>query len=686
MGHHTEIPTPLTDPPSHPSPSHPLPLPTPSEWTEAVLNTYDVNGEALDPALRGRLSQYNLIVGGVRLTQTRIGSGDCSVPAIQALYGPCHDPDGPTSTDPFGNLTAASEYGVDSAFLPTALDKDVSFELFLNPIDDVDANLAYVEGLQVAGWLDVGTDEVRVQLATLNGEVGCFGRVELRTSFRRGGRLTTDFQVTSIPVHPYRQYPLLMALDVLFVVYLIYMIFGTLRRVAKTCRTAETWGETASELLRFFRLLDYAVTLTLIAVCALFGDLLRQLSEIRSFISPDATPADYAKASDLQLRILAAADDFWAFKEAMVWLVIFMSFRLFKYFTFQPRLAVMIEAFSRGLVDLFHGFIVFGTILAMFGVWGHFLFGTQAKDWSTVSHSMNAVIRFSQYDYDLEAMQQTFPAMAEFFFSAMMLGVTNLTIWMFFGVVLETYSEVRAERLKGPTLWEEAAAFISTFRRMGSDNAVYAFLARYVFCCFCRRQTGGACCCCRTGSGGSGPSARLAGTEDGGRPSVTWPEVIAALSTGPLRDAEYVGILDLQRALGLSERAARLVLADALFGAEMGVAAADGVDADSDSHEGALRRAARGITRGKSAIGDALLKFQEAELEGAQGGGGSGDGGAAGTAGGGDAPAAAVLRDLEASVASLTRQLAALQTALAASAGSGGGVPPQTPAGKPLTI
>lgn len=126
----------------------------------------------------------------------------------------------------------------------------------------------------------------------------------MTAEFGRGGRLNPSFRVTSLHIDPYLQYPYLEMLDVLFILYLLYLIAGTLRRILKAVRTSSSVGQAIKQLTTWWRMLDYAVVCTLISCMALFGGVLSQLSEIRNLVSPDSTPADYAQASDLQLKIL----------------------------------------------------------------------------------------------------------------------------------------------------------------------------------------------------------------------------------------------------------------------------------------------------------------------------------------------------------------------------------------------
>lgn len=56
---------------------------------------------------------------------------------------------------------------------------------------------------------------------------------------------------------------------------------------------------------------------------------------------------------------------------------------------FQVNVAIAV-----GLGDSLSFGLLIGVLLCMFGTWGHFMFGSQAKDWHTSGLSIPSVIRF----------------------------------------------------------------------------------------------------------------------------------------------------------------------------------------------------------------------------------------------------------------------------------------------------
>ena len=95
-----------------------------------------------------------------------------------------------------------------------------------------------------------------------------------------------------------------------------------------------------------------------------------------------------------------------------------------------------------------------------YGAWGVFMFGSQAPGWASMSSAFLSILRFLMYDYDLDAMQDTYPVMADVFFVTFMVLMTNMMLWIFFGIILDSYSQAMSASHGAPTLWDDAAAFL----------------------------------------------------------------------------------------------------------------------------------------------------------------------------------------------------------------------------------
>jgi Polycystin cation channel len=474
----------------------------------------------------GYLDQYNLAIGGVRLVTTRSNPSTCpGLPgSLSQLYAQsCYPESGSLSTysnQPFGNATAAAEFGVLSAFQPV-LAQDGSgvpeFQFFIDTMSTPQQATNYVNGLSAAGWIDASTRECRVQMTFLNGEVAAYARVEWVADFTRGSLVTTSYNVLSVPVAPYEPWSsrwYLLVFDFLLFAYWFYLLWGTIRRILKAIHATGPesgfWDKFLACATSYWRILDVTTTVLLFAVFVSWISLCSKLQSIQHSIDSATvvSPAAFSSGpSDLQYQVLEAGNRLSNFKVLGSLTLAAMLFRLGKYVAFQPRLNVLGETFSRACSDLAHHSFLYCFILLTFTLVAHVLFGTQAPDWSGLLTSILSSFRYSQYDVDLHAMTQQYPFWASVHYVLFMVLITNLFLWMLLGVILDHFSEVRYASHLGPSAWEELIAYLGTLpqncglKKLGRESK--RLKARSCF----DRLVG--FLCCRCGSRAKGPTSGI---------------------------------------------------------------------------------------------------------------------------------------------------------------------------------
>ena len=404
------------------------------------------------------------------------------------------------SSAPFGNKTLVPTNqwpDISQAFVASETEMGMpEFILYINTESPLTRTINQeMANLATAGWLDAATHTVDVQLALLNGQSGVFASVVLRCTFTSGSLVETSSEIRSVPVNPYEPAAAnwyLYVLDALLVLYWAYLALGAARRVWAVVRAPGGAWDKAGMLCSYWRLLDFATVAALTSVIVLWALLVSELAALRASIAAvvaDNPAAIQGGPSTVQADLFDVVERLGQVKQAAVFTLIFLTLRLFKYFAFQPRLAIMSTVFARSCGDILtHGF-VFALLVVMFGVWAHFLFGPQAADWATPGGSVFSIFRFSMYDYKFIPMAQQYPFLAGVFYVAFMVLITNLVLWMFLAILFETYTEVRYESHNTPSAFEEGAAFLSTVPRdahacwarpRNSMRAPYTHLARGV--------------------------------------------------------------------------------------------------------------------------------------------------------------------------------------------------------------
>ena len=405
----------------------------------------------------GRLiNNHGLVVGGIRIYQKRASPVACPDPALNQLYNDtCYDPSIPNLV-PYGtNLTAAIETGVESAFIPSSTNDDNQgqvFQLYFNALGDLPTAQSMVQGLQASNWIDEATISVTIQIAIFNGQINYFGTINLESSFNLGGRIQNTAKVGSFDSAPYLNRDGVYVLDIIVVGYVLYLVRSIIFKILRSCappktrkrnisnsnndisNDTETCCSRSVSFFNVWRILDVGALTSLLATIITWGIFVSKLITIRNAIIVDKTASPYTYAGEAHAstsaNILIAYELHQTWKVCSVIALIFLSLRLFKYFQFQPRLAVMTDSLIMAFSDAVHFALLFAVLLCCYGTWGYYMFGTQANDWSTINNSIVSVFRYMMYDYDLYAMGATFPTMANLFNASFMLIVTNMTLWM----------------------------------------------------------------------------------------------------------------------------------------------------------------------------------------------------------------------------------------------------------------
>jgi hypothetical protein len=533
------------------------------------------------PQRPGRIvNNYGLIIGGVRLSQIRSRAAPCGDGGVFAkIYNDtCYDFGAPPSGEGgFGDAAAAAAAGVEGAFQPQtsgggllpelvdAYDDGPFFQLYLDGMETLASGQAKVTGLEEAFWLDEASQVVAVQIALYNGQTNFFATVEMATTFTPGGRLDVASRVGSFSANPYLGAAAgAYVLDFMLSCYALYLLRSTLKRLVASMREPGDLLTKLSHVFQLWRMLDVGASVFLWTSIGLWISFCVKLAAIRREVYSDggASPETYTTGAQAETarQIFAAFETFSSFKIAAAWALIFLSLRLFKYFQFQPRLAVITDSLIMAFKDGVHFALLFAVLLTLYGVWGHFMFGTQCPDWRTVSSSIVAVFRYMMYDYDLVAMEATgFVHMADFFFVSYMIVITNLILWMFLAIILESYTTIRAAQFDTPSLADELTVLLRSLP--APADMLPSQLARLL----------GARRAAAAGGGGGGGAVRRA---------LSAQEMLDAidkgsLARGPITAERLSSVFGLPRdeAEAIVSEAARL-LADGVGGVHAAAAAA----------------------------------------------------------------------------------------------------------------
>ena len=457
------------------------------------------------------------------------------------------------------------------------------------------ANLAANEcarrmtSLRDAGWLDAATRDVRVQLTLLAGQVGLVATAEFSAVFTRGSLVDSEVVVRSVPLDPYGGEAawVLAVGDAIFVAYMAYLIWRTGWRLARPCLRGRGAAACAGEALQYSRLLDMTTVAAMLAVVGLWIALCVQLSDLRAQAAAalPVTGTFFTIPSPLRAPAAAATATFASWKEAVVVMLICLTLRLYKYFSFQPRLGVVTAVAARSAGDACTHGAVFAVLVILFAVWAAVLFAPQDAGWVDAPTSLLTLIQYMMYDYDYDAQARQYPIFAAFFYVAFMLLITNLIFWMFLAILFEEYTAVRYDSHNSPTVADEAAAAAHAVARAAARALPRA----------CTRSS----CCQSRGATAADDDASPAAIAS----AVPFAAVARALRVNAaLSRAEFVDAEDLAHALRIPLPAADCLLAEAAAVADyvMTLPAAD--DDEDDAAPATLAETSPAAIEARAAV------------------------------------------------------------------------------------
>jgi hypothetical protein len=171
-------------------------------YDESKSGTHSDKFDKLAPSTNAKFYQdYNSIIGGLLLRQWRYGVEECTSTrgaVYSNLVEACYT--GDTGQSYLGD---EESYGKDSSS-PFVFNR--RHTCFLQYIDlgrfanHKNESLVKLQALLDGGWLDKQTREVKVELASFNGNVGLFAFQTFDILFERGGRVTLDRDLTAAVV------------------------------------------------------------------------------------------------------------------------------------------------------------------------------------------------------------------------------------------------------------------------------------------------------------------------------------------------------------------------------------------------------------------------------------------------------------------------------------------------------
>mmetsp|Transcript_33961 Transcript_33961/g.85877 ORF Transcript_33961/g.85877 Transcript_33961/m.85877 type:complete len:859 (+) Transcript_33961:234-2810(+) len=284
------------------------------------------------------------------------------------------------------------------------------FSSFLAYADGSIKNLAKIEALKETLWLDKYTRGIDIKFAVYNGHANMFTFVAISFNYALTGAFKeyqrdggTQVVIKTVNMEPYRiggDNPITdlirLILEIVLLIW-IYNYIASLIRELVECGLKEGWsgkrkkdratgqimqvGGVANMLKNPWTLIDSVNYALFVLYIITRLDILTTIYDSDKIIAVPTNKYESVLeeiSSKLSMQLLLN------FFNILLCLV-----RCFKFYRFQPRLAIINRTLIHAFPDLYHFILMFITVLFGFAVMSNILFGTELWQFSTLLEALN---------------------------------------------------------------------------------------------------------------------------------------------------------------------------------------------------------------------------------------------------------------------------------------------------------
>jgi len=447
------------------------------------------NGDTLTTDETGFVMYYNMLVGGLLVVQQRgTQQSPCRVPmysgaksSYQDFYEICYPnkliesdytdeqrrngevpwaPGVPAPpTKPVNVLETRNDPTLgDFADAFTFSTEYDGFASFLALADGAKLNQDKVEALKKYRWLDKHTRAIDIKFALYNGMLQMFTFCVIHFGFDQTGTFVpynhvggTKVTIKTIDMEPYLGNKfsdrMQIALEVILVVWIFYQISSFVRGGLEIL-FREGWrgkaevDELGTKVYKggFKNFLMDKWTIIDVANYGLFVIyIVMRVELVRTILHKDniiQVPANSYKPILEEAKTRVETQLLGNFFNILLCLT-----RCFKFYRFQPRLAIINKTMEECFSDLYHFLLMFITFLFGFAVMSHVLFGPQLPQFSTLAESlMTGWMMMNGASLSYMQLAYVDGQMAAVFFLAFMFLVFIILLNVLLAILVDSYA------------------------------------------------------------------------------------------------------------------------------------------------------------------------------------------------------------------------------------------------------
>lgn len=421
---------------------------------------------------------YNRVVGGIRLSQTRSTPDTCQNKDVSETYDMKCTP--ASSTNMNLDITTQPEHG---DILKSELQENFqkSLERWFLLDEKADAVLERLRQLESADWIDSSTVHVAVHYLTYNAHFHCLTLNGVHFYQTRTGRLWKKVVQEGAFLDPYEK-QWLIAFDIIFVLLVLRLLIMEALDIVHTYRhrLPDSGTDWIKEYLGFWNAVDWISIGFTFALVIMWLESVGKISGLEEeLINLSAEEGTFANAisgqSKKEIGIFEGHLDALVlhFEEMSEYQVQFrllcaifpmcLMLRLFKAFASQPRLALVTQTLSVSMTDVGHFLVVFFTIFTTFVIMAMLLFGRELAEFSEFGRAFNNCFLALMGDFDYGSMFAEAREIGTVWFWFFQIILVLLMLNMLLAIIMDTYTEVKGASSNNVTLPEQLRVLIRRY-------------------------------------------------------------------------------------------------------------------------------------------------------------------------------------------------------------------------------
>jgi len=324
--------------------------------------------------------------------------------------------------------------------------------------------------LQELHWIDDATAWLGIKLFTLNPDLAVFSYAIVNVYFPPSGALIAAVTMTTFPGEPYQDLSVLV-LDGLWLLLWVHLLCrcwtGLVHSVfARTCR---------DYCKEFWHWMDWMTLLGGTVVLIMYGLFISLLSGVKQrsmevamdrpqggAFESEVAETDYRDSTDrmhAQIALMAGFMD--AYRTIICWYSLFVTLRFFQAFKAQPRLAIVTNTIQHSIADIAHFFMILIIVFLSYATAGMFLFGHRMLEFSELRMAINYCFLVMLGSFEYDELAQEHPLTAAIWFWTYVILVALIMLNMALAIVLDVYSEVKADADDADEVWTQSAKILT---------------------------------------------------------------------------------------------------------------------------------------------------------------------------------------------------------------------------------